>query len=638
MSVIFGKFNFGQKPVDSSELAKMQDALDHWSPDGKGNWIESTVGLGQLMLHNTPESLNEHLPFHETISGLVITADARLDNRDELFHKLDLPSTNSGLIPDSTLILKAYQKYSSGCVEHLIGDFAFAIWDCRGQQLFCARDHMGVKPFFYYQDRNFFAFASEKKGILAIPEVNRDINKQFLFNQMIFPPEQAVDTTLYEHIKRIPPAHTMIIYPNGKQELKNYWTLDAETELHYASRQDYYDGLLFHFQEAVKCRTRSNFPVATELSGGIDSSAITGVANRFMKSNGRELTTMSNTLPDGITDPEITKLDERKYIDEVIRFNEIGEAIYVTNKAFDTDLEEADFSLNVNDGLERWDPLWQIPLKQAAKQRGIRTLLSGFPGDELVTYRGKYHFLDYLDKKKYLKYFLAKKRYTDIHKLDPLVPHSVKYMMHRLKVYLHKYSHEATKQSFRIYNIPNKWRREYGESRWKDPLYQEQFKSYRYMQKYRILQPRVSQRLESETRYGIYYRTEPRFPMADIRLTQFYLTIPNEFKYEGIMSRSMFRNSLKKFLPSIVVERNDKYGSIAPFLALYSKNSQQTLDFLVKACQKNPFLNSEEILYRVHCASESISQSKKFNQREHAQKMLPALEIVRWIERNPLLL
>src|SRR5690606_33756402 len=98
-----------------------------------------------------------------------------------LFEKLyteqgekDLSDEAKLLIPDSTLILKAYEKYGETCLEHLIGDFAFAIWDEQHQKLFCARDHMGVKPFFYYHDENFFAFASEKKGLLALAGLDKE--------------------------------------------------------------------------------------------------------------------------------------------------------------------------------------------------------------------------------------------------------------------------------------------------------------------------------------------------------------------------------------------------------------------------------------------------------------------------------
>src|SRR6187402_2276600 len=128
------------------------------------------------MLYNTPESLNEKLPYHNTDSGLTVTADARIDNREEIYELLNLPVADAGQLADSTLILMLYKKYSGDCVKHLVGDFAFAIWDNNTETLFCARDQMGIKPFFYYQNDNYFAFASEIKGLLALPDIDKSIN------------------------------------------------------------------------------------------------------------------------------------------------------------------------------------------------------------------------------------------------------------------------------------------------------------------------------------------------------------------------------------------------------------------------------------------------------------------------------
>ena len=184
----------------------MEGALNHWNADITGKWTNEAVGFGHLMLYNTPESLNEKLPFNKTDSSLTITADARIDNREELYTLLNLTAEEQQL-PDSTLIVLLYEKYGEDCVKHLIGDFAFAIWDDRTQKLFCVRDHMGVKPFFYYRDDNYFAFASELKGLLALPDIDKSINEQFLYNRMFHNSDQLDDTTLYQHIHRLAPAH-----------------------------------------------------------------------------------------------------------------------------------------------------------------------------------------------------------------------------------------------------------------------------------------------------------------------------------------------------------------------------------------------------------------------------------------------
>ncbi|WP_158797055.1 asparagine synthase-related protein [Pedobacter sp. L105] len=594
MSVIFGKCRLDLQPILPDELFVMENRLNHWQADQKAIWSARFIGLGHLMLHNTPQSLAEQLPYYQPDSGLTITADARIDNREDLYRKLDIPPAERLLLPDSLLILKAYEKYGENCAEHLIGDFAFAIWDKHRQKLFCARDQLGVKPFFYYCHNNLFAFASEKKGIMAIPGIDLKINKQFLYNQLVFPVEQAIDTTLYRHIKRLQPAHTLILEPAKKNlRLQRYWDLDVHTETRLGNKSSYEEGLLYHFEQAVECRTRSSYPLGVELSGGMDSSAITAIANNQLKKNGQHLLTFSNTLAAGITDPEITKLDERSYIDAVLEFNDIKDFIYITKTAFDHPIDELNFALEVNDGLERWNPLWQIPIKKAAKSYNTRTLLSGFPGDELVTYRGKYYFLDFLDKKQYLNYWLAKKKYPGFSKLEPFIPHQVKYQLSKIKRYLSVFNDRHTRKAFDQFNIPSYYKQHLRDCLWLDPMHQEQFKSYRHFQRYRLLKPQVNQRLESETRYGIHFRTEPRFPMADIRLAQFYLSMPNAYKYEGELSRTFYRNTVSKYLPPLLMQRNDKYGSVAPFLSQQKKITEAEIARLMSQIPKTSFLKNK---------------------------------------------
>jgi asparagine synthase (glutamine-hydrolysing) len=626
MSVIFGKCHFNNKPISNNDMAVMQTRLNHWGADNKGVWIDKSIGFGHLMLYNTIQSLAEILPYRHQAAGLTITADARIDNRDDLFDKLAIPAAERATIPDSILILKAYEKYAEHCPKHLIGDFAFAIWDNYKQQLFCARDHMGVKPFFYYADARFFAFASEKKGIIAIEDANLTINKQFLFNQLVFPPEQATNTTLYENIKRLPPAHTLVLnLSNKSQKLQRYWDLDTETETRFASKAEYHEGLLYHFEQAVECRSLSHYSVGVELSGGMDSSAITGVANNYLKTQDKNLITFSNTLSNDVDNPEITQLDERRFIDAVLQFNNIKDFIYITQPIFDSIIDELNFAIEVNDGLERWNPLWQLPIKKSAMEHGVRTLLSGFPGDELVTYRGKYYFMDYRDKGQYLKYFLAKKKYPGFNKLEPFIPHQIKHQYSKFKRALNIVSHQRVKQSFETFNIPHYYKKHLRDCIWLDPIYQQQFKSYRHLQRYRLLKPHVSHRLEAETRYGIYFKTEPRFPMADIRLTQFYLSMPNEYKYEGELTRTFYRNTVSKYLPDMLMKRNDKYGSIAPFLSLKNRITNDEIKALMAETPEVAFLN--KALYNgYNSANKPLTDKKK--------QTYPPIEILLWLIKN----
>ena len=163
MSGLYGMVRFDGAPVTQEMLAPMAFAMSCRGPDGHGQWCGDAAGLGHLMLHVTPESLHERQPAGVRVAPhLVITADARIDNRDELFDALSVPGLERDKTPDSSLILLAYERWGPDFVKRLLGDFAFAIWDSRERTLFCARDPFGIKPFVYHRDRERFIFASHR--------------------------------------------------------------------------------------------------------------------------------------------------------------------------------------------------------------------------------------------------------------------------------------------------------------------------------------------------------------------------------------------------------------------------------------------------------------------------------------------
>ncbi len=134
----------------------MLNCIVHRGRDGEGHWINGSVGLGHRMLWTTPESLHEKLPLTNKTRDVVITADARIDNRDDLISALNMSDHLSETITDSEIIMAAYEKWGERSPEKLIGDFSFAIWDNRKNMLFCARDPIGIRPFYYYFDKKPF--------------------------------------------------------------------------------------------------------------------------------------------------------------------------------------------------------------------------------------------------------------------------------------------------------------------------------------------------------------------------------------------------------------------------------------------------------------------------------------------------
>ena len=176
MSGIAGILEFDGKQVSHDELSRMVQALAHRGPDAQMAWSSGNIGLVHCMLHSTPESLNEIFPTE--LNGLHITADARIDNRNELILALASDRTIGKATPDSALILHAYLAWGEECVDRLLGDFAFAIWDPAKHQLFCARDHFGVKPFYYSRENGKrFVFSSSIRALESISGAGYEIDE-----------------------------------------------------------------------------------------------------------------------------------------------------------------------------------------------------------------------------------------------------------------------------------------------------------------------------------------------------------------------------------------------------------------------------------------------------------------------------
>ena len=282
MSGICGIWAFDGGPPDLDPLLAK---LERRGPDGTHRWHEGPVALGHTLLATTPEALVEVLPLTEPDSGCTITADVRLDNREELFAALRLEG-ETRTIGDGELILRAFLKWGEDCPRHLLGDFAFAIWDPRATRLFCARDQMGMRQLIYHHaPGRLFAFATEADALVAHPGVPKRINEGRIAD--FLDDLEGIDftSTFFEDLVRLPPAHTLKVDAAGVS-LNRYWELTPEPALQLASDQAYADAFLKVFTEAVRCRLRSAGPVGSMLSGGLDSGSIVAIASRLLAEHG----------------------------------------------------------------------------------------------------------------------------------------------------------------------------------------------------------------------------------------------------------------------------------------------------------------------------------------------------------------
>jgi len=376
LSGIFGIFHLDGRPADPADLARMGAALAHRGPDGSGAWCGGAVGLGHRMPHATPESLHETLPLRHRAGHLVLTADARIDNRDELIPMLAIQRPPAE-ITDSDLILAAYEKWGARCPEKLLGDFAFAIWDTRAQALFCARDPFGVRPFYYYHDtERLFAFGSEIKALLTLQEIPRRLDEVRMATCLgLAPPDQTI--TAYERIVRLPPACEMTVRGRGATPPRRYWAPDVSQEMSLPSDAAYAEAFLEVFGEAVRCRLRGAHPVGALLSGGLDSSSVACLARKGRMDNA-PLPTFSALFSDPAA-------DERLFMDTVVAQGGIVPHFLDADRR--SPLADLDRVIGHDDNLTlpySVGVLWG--LYEMAQRQRVRVLLTGLDGDMTVSH------------------------------------------------------------------------------------------------------------------------------------------------------------------------------------------------------------------------------------------------------------
>lgn len=278
MSGIAAIYQRDGRPVYPKMMAKMVEAMAHRGPDGMTHWVNGTIGLGHCLMHTTPESLREEQPVCDTEGAYRLVWDGRLDNRSELLLALKSEDIPCGSETDPDLVLGAYRLWGRRCVERLLGEFAFVLWNQRTRTLFGARDRIGLKPFYYCSNGPTLLIASEAKALLRVlgkmPEPDDEMVLAVLLAECR---EQDNHRSLFAGIHRLPPGHAMSV-EEGQLQIERYWAIDPGKQTMYRRPEAYVEHFLALFTEAVSCRTRSAFPVGCFLSGGLDSSSITTMA------------------------------------------------------------------------------------------------------------------------------------------------------------------------------------------------------------------------------------------------------------------------------------------------------------------------------------------------------------------------
>ncbi len=260
--------------VDAADVDAVLQRQAHRGPDGLRGWCDGSVGLGHAALDPTGQGAAVE-PLVGDGGRLGIVGDLRIDNRNELIEELELPSRDR---PDTEIVLAAYRRWGLDAPRRLEGAFAFAIWDAVEQRVFCARDHLGVKPMTYHLSARLLVCASEAEAVPCHRLIPRRINEERVADFLVSELEGIDHTsTFFDGVVRLPPAHFLVVDRDGHR-LQRYWHPDVETELRLDSDEAYAEAFSATFGEAVtSCAVGVERP-SLLLSGGIDSSAVAAVA------------------------------------------------------------------------------------------------------------------------------------------------------------------------------------------------------------------------------------------------------------------------------------------------------------------------------------------------------------------------
>lgn len=605
MSGICGIFSPENSGLQEKALDRMMRALNKHGPDGSGSWKDSSVSLGHQMMHITPESLNEYLPLHHAESQVSLTADARLDNREELLESLGISPAQSP--PDSELILHAYQKWGKACVDHLAGEFVIAIWDARAQCLHCITDPMGIRPLFYTEVRGrYFAFASEIEPLLGINDRPAELNQRRLamLGVSAFSVYLESESTCFENIYRVPAASVLTASRAGKT-IREYWAPDYKKQLHIKTDAECKEAFQEVFGKAVKARLRSAFPVASLLSGGLDSSAIVSTASRALAKENRSLVTLSS-VPMPSARGQV--VDELAFINLLRGVENLDMQLVsaADSRLFD-DARGAVASASLCS--YSYQGFLYKALIERAKDKNARVILDGDGGESSASCYTRGYLAELL---------LAAKWKTLLAELKRLSPdQTISFSNIKRQVLRPLFPYPALKLLGRNLQIGNLFEypvlagfvqdtlgRETEHIR--DQVYRlhKEHANHRRNMATDILLERDDIRMRSHAGFSNFQDVQFSYPFLDKQVLEFCLAVDGQFKHKDGVDRRLLRLGMEGQLPDAILSRTSKAPFSPDYLMRYKAEKASILDSIA-AFSKSGKLNAIVDFKRVFSALES---------------------------------
>lgn len=558
MSAITGIYQFNEQPVSLAHGALLMKALEKYPSDDIQTWGSEHIFLGYHAQWITPESVGEQIPYYDDERQLAITADAILDNRNELFEQLQVERGRREGFPDSALILLAYRKWGEEAPKYLIGDFAFMIWDAKKRELFGARDFTGSRPLYYHLNHSNFSFCTTIEPLHALPFIEKKLNEEWMAEFLAI--SSVIDTvdvesTVYKHIEQVPPSHSISVR-NGKVTLTKYITFSAGKQVKLKSNEDYEEAFRDVFQRAVTDRLRTHRNVGSQLSGGLDSGSIVSFAARALEKQKKQLYTYSQIPEENFSDwtSRYRLADERPLIKSTVAHvgNINDQYLDFAGKSA---LSEVDDWLEIMEMPYKFfaNSVWIKGIYERAHQQDIGVLLNGSRGNFTISWGPAIQY-----------YASLMKKLNWLHLYDEVCKYSVNTGVGRARIL----KLTAQRAFPRIHQLFSKGTEEESFPQLLNPALASKTNIIQKLEARGLLlgvenskdfeKDRIKhfQQLNlwstsntSASKLSLRYKLQGRDPTNDLRVIQFCLSLPKEQFIQQGQDRALIRRSMNQLLP-----------------------------------------------------------------------------------------
>lgn len=560
--------------VPQSWIKEMTDVISYRGPDDFGYFIDKNLAFGHRRLSILDLSSAGHQPMH--YKSLTITYNGEVYNYIELREELISLGYNFQTETDTEVILMAYHAWGNKCLIKFNGMWAFSIYNQADNTLFCSRDRFGIKPFCYTVQSEYFAFASEFKQILTLPNFDKTLDYQVVYNYLHDNLLNSNVDTFFDHIKELPGGHYLEYHLDKHQiNIQKWYTIQTtQVKLDFEAAASTFKAL---FLQSMQLRMRSDVAVGSCLSGGLDSSSIVSSLKYLNSAN--EIKTVSTCFSD-------LAIDEQIFIDQVTE-----QTKYTSIKVF-PDLDDL-INKNIwnsiiyhqDQPILSFSHFSEYKVFETAKLHNLIVMLDGQGADEYLAGYSEYWGLNLslLSKnKQYFKILRSLVQRANLLK-EPVRPfvtlHVKKYVKNKITSKSNQ-SNEYLKQEF--------------AKKYKNRI-EPDFKSLSELSVQQILKTSIPYQLHSEDRNSMLHSIESRLPFLDYLLIEFALSLPDGFKLRKSKKKAILREAMKDILPIGILNRHDKKGFPSPDETWFKNNKSIIYPMLKDAVEKNSAIFTNKI-------------------------------------------